>query len=125
MTNMNMISFIFPAYNEAENLKRFPSEVIPVFDALGQSYEIVVVDDGSFDDTAAVARTLGSKVRLVQHEKNKGLGAAVRTGIASAQGDLLITMDTDLTFAPSDVPKLLERFAKGDVDVVSGSPKTA
>jgi dolichol-phosphate mannosyltransferase len=120
-----MISFIFPAYNEAENLKRFPTEVIPVFDALGQPYEIVVVDDGSFDATAEVARTLGPKVRLVQHEKNKGLGAAVRTGIASAQGDLLITMDTDLTFAPSDVSKLLERFAKGDVDVVSGSPKTA
>jgi dolichol-phosphate mannosyltransferase len=120
-----MISFIFPAYNEAENLKRFPTEVIPIFDALGQSYEIVVVDDGSFDATAEVARTLGSNVRLVQHEKNKGLGSAVRTGIANAKGDLVITMDTDLTFAPSDVPKLLERYAKGDVDVVSGSPKTA
>lgn len=120
-----MISIIFPAYNEAENLQRFPTEVIPIFDALGQSYEIIVVDDGSFDATVEVARTLGPKVRLVQHEKNKGLGAAVRTGIASAQGDLVITMDTDLTFAPADVSKLLDRFAKGDVDVVSGSPKAA
>lgn len=120
-----MISFIFPAYNESENLKRFPTEVFPIFDQLGQPYEIVVVDDGSFDQTAEVARGLGPKVNLVQHEKNKGLGAAIRTGISAAKGDLVITMDTDLTFAPSDVPKLLERYAKGDVDIVSGSPKLA
>lgn len=120
-----MISFIFPAYNEAENLKRFPSEVFPVFDALGEVYEIIVIDDGSHDDTAVVAANLGGPVRLVKHEINKGLGAAVRTGIASARGDLIITMDTDLTFAPSLVARLLERFRQGDVDVVSGSPKLA
>lgn len=120
-----MISFIFPAYNEAENLRRFPAEVVPEFNALGQPYEIIVVDDGSFDQTAEVVRSIGAPVRLVRHEKNKGLGSAIRTGIAAAQGDLVITMDTDLTFAPSDVSKLLERFAKGDVDVVSGSPKLA
>lgn len=121
-----MISFIFPAYNEAENLKRFPTEVIPVFDALDEPYEIVVVDDGSRkDNTAEVAQSLGPKVRLIQHQANKGLGAAIRTGIAEAKGDIVITMDTDLTFAPSLVTDLLARFKKGDVDVVSGSPKLA
>ncbi|HWQ99434.1 MAG TPA: glycosyltransferase [Candidatus Methylomirabilis sp.] len=120
-----MISFIFPAYNEVENLKRFPGEVIPVFDRLGEPYEIVVVDDGSVDDTAAVARSLGGPVRLVQHDRNRGLGAAVRTGIKEARGDLVVTMDTDLTFSPSLVSLLLERFRRGDVDVVSGSPKLA
>jgi dolichol-phosphate mannosyltransferase len=120
-----MISFIFPAFNEAENLARFPAEVFPVFDALGESYEIVVVDDGSSDATADVARGLGDRVRLVSHDQNRGLGAAVRTGIREARGELVITMDTDLTFAPSLVPKLLERFRRGDVDVVSGSPKLA
>jgi dolichol-phosphate mannosyltransferase len=121
-----MISFIFPAYNEAENLKRFPVEVVPAFDALNESYEIIVIDDGSTkDDTAAVATGLGGKVRLVKHEENKGLGAAIRTGIAEAKGDLVITMDTDLTFAPGLVQSLLERFKRGDVDVVSGSPKMA
>jgi len=120
-----MISFIFPAYNEAENLRRFPSEVFSIFDRLGEAYEIVIVDDGSTDDTAEAARSLGERARLVQHDRNQGLGAAVRTGIGSAKGDLVITMDSDLTFAPSDVPKLLERYRKGDVDVVSGSPKLA
>ncbi|HEU0051489.1 MAG TPA: glycosyltransferase family 2 protein [Patescibacteria group bacterium] len=121
-----MITFIFPAYNEAENLKRFPAEVIPVFNELREPYEILIVDDGSTkDDTFAVAASLGPPVRLVKHEVNQGLGAAIRTGIKEAKGDLIITMDTDLTFAPTLAARLLERFRKGDVDVVSGSPKLA
>lgn len=120
-----MITFAFPAFNESENLKRFPSEVIPVFDSLGTPYEILIVDDGSTDATADVARQLGTPVRVVQHDRNRGLGAAVRTAIREAKGDLLITMDTDLTFAPTLVPSLLRRFNKGDVDVVCGSPKLA
>lgn len=120
-----MITFAFPAFNEAENLKRFPTEVVPVFDGLGEEYEILVVDDGSTDATAQVANGLGGKVRLVQHDRNRGLGAAVRTAIKEAKGDLLVTMDTDLTFAPSLVSSLLQRFRNGDVDVVCGSPKLA
>lgn len=120
-----MISFIFPAFNEADNLKRFPQEVFPVFDKLGESYELIIVDDGSWDDTYAVASGLGSRARVVKHEKNKGLGAAIRTGIQEARGEIVITMDTDLTFAPSLVEKLLVRFREGNVDVVSGSPKLA
>lgn len=120
-----MISFVFPAYNEAENLKRIPSEVIPVFDALQMPYEIVVIDDGSKDETAVIAESLGGPVRLVKHEKNGGLGAAVRTGIRESQGDLVVTMDSDLTFAPELVKQLLDRYNAGDVDVVSGSPKLA
>ncbi len=120
-----MISFVFPAFNEEENLKRFNTEVVPVFDALGEPYEIVIVDDGSRDGTYNTARSIRGPVRVVPHDKNRGLGAAVRTGIDEARGDLVITMDTDLTFAPSDVPLLLARFREGDVDVVSGSPKLA
>jgi dolichol-phosphate mannosyltransferase len=120
-----MLSFVFPAYNEADNLRRFPAEVFPAFDALREPYEIVVVDDGSRDDTAEVARSLGEPVRLVPHARNMGLGAAIKTGIAAARGDLIITMDSDLTFAPTLVPALLARFRQGDVDVVCGSPKLA
>lgn len=126
-----MISFIFPAFQEAENLKRFPTEVIPVFDRLNEPYEIVIVDDGSRDETAAVSHDLErlplrhGAIRLVQHDRNCGLGAAIRTGMAAAKGELVITMDTDLTFAPTLVPALLTRYRRGDCDVVSGSPKLA
>ena len=122
---MPELSIVFPAFNEAANLARFPEEVIPVLEVLGRSYEVVIVDDGSADDTATVAAGLGGHVRLVKHERNQGLGAALRTGFQAAQGDLVITADTDLTFSPTLIPALLERFDQGDVDVVSGSPKLA
>ncbi|HZZ83569.1 MAG TPA: glycosyltransferase family 2 protein [Anaeromyxobacteraceae bacterium] len=120
-----MLSIIFPAFNEAESLKRYPAEVIPVFDALGCDYEVIIVDDGSQDETAAVASALGPRVRLVRHERNRGLGAALCTGLAAAKGELVVTLDSDLTFSPHLVKILLERHAHGDVDVVSGSPKLA
>ena len=83
------LSVVFPAFNEAANLARFPEEVIPVLNGLGRRYEVVIVDDGSADDTAAVAAGLGAPVRLVKHERNQGLGAALRTGFQSARGDLM------------------------------------
>jgi dolichol-phosphate mannosyltransferase len=119
------LSVICPAFNEAENLVRFPAELIPVLNGLGRSYEIVVVDDGSADDTAKVAAELGPPVRLIKHDRNRGLGAAIRTGIAAARGELVVTLDTDLTFSPTLIPALLERFDRGDVDFVSGSPGLA
>jgi dolichol-phosphate mannosyltransferase len=121
----HMISFVFPAFNEAENIRRFSEEVIPEFDRLGLPYEIVIVNDGSIDATPEVASSLGGPVRLVNHDRNRGLGAAVRTGIHEAKGDLIVTMDSDLTFSPKLVSSLLERFNAGGVDVVSGSPKLA
>ncbi|MFH2231645.1 MAG: NAD-dependent epimerase/dehydratase family protein [Patescibacteria group bacterium] len=122
---LNMISFIFPAFNEAENIKRFPKEVIPVFNALGELYEIIIIDDGSQDATASIAASLVGPVRLIKHEHNKGLGAALRTGFEYARGDIVITIESDLTWSPSLVSDLLERYKKGDVDVVCGSPKLA
>jgi glycosyltransferase involved in cell wall biosynthesis len=120
-----MLSVIFPAHNEADNLRRFPGEVLTELDALGRPYEVLVVDDGSTDDTAAVAAGLGPKVRVVRHPQNLGLGAALRTGFENARGDLVVTLDADLTFAASLVGTLLARFEQGNVDAVSGSPALA
>lgn len=121
---MRMISIVIPAYNEGENLKRIEKELIGVLSPLKLDYEVVVVNDGSRDNTAKEVEKLHKKfpfVRLVNHETNKGMACGIITGINNAKGGLLITLDADLTFHPKDIPKLLERFGKGDVDIVIGS----
>ena len=120
-----LLTVIVPAWNEADNLRRYPHELLPVLDALQTEYEVVVVDDGSTDDTRRIAEGLGAAVRVLSHENNRGLGAAIRTGFAAARGELVVTLDADLTFSPGLIARLLERFQQGDVDVVSGSPKLA
>jgi dolichol-phosphate mannosyltransferase len=120
-----VLSVVIPAWNEAQNLRRYPGELFPVLAGLGMPVEVLIVDDGSRDDTAQVVKDMGPPARLIAHEKNKGLAAALRTGFAEARGEMLVTLDADLTFAPSLIPLLLERFRAGDADVVSGSPKMA
>jgi dolichol-phosphate mannosyltransferase len=125
LKGQRVLSVVIPAWNEARNVRRYPSELFPVLAELGMPVEAVLVDDGSKDDTVAVATAAGAPLRVVSHARNQGLGAALRTGFAEARGELIVTLDADLTFAPALIPKLLERFQRGDVDVVSGSPKLA
>jgi glycosyltransferase involved in cell wall biosynthesis len=120
-----MLTVVIPARNEAQNLRRYPRELFPVLVRLGVPVEVLIVDDGSSDGTAAAARDAGGPVRVLVHDRNRGLGAALRTGFAAARGDLVVTLDADLTFAPLLIRDLLARFDQGDVDVVSGSPKLA
>jgi dolichol-phosphate mannosyltransferase len=120
-----VLSVVIPAWNEAKNLGRYPAELLPVLETVGMPFEVLIVDDGSRDDTARLAVGLGEWARVVRHERNRGLAAALRTGFEAARGELVVTLDADLTFAPWLIPKLVERFKVGDVDVVSGSPKLA
>ena len=120
------LSIVLPAFNEAENLKTLPVELMPYLRDLKLPFEILVVNDGSSDDTVAVAEGLHiSELRLINHETNRGLGAAIKTAIREATGELLIILDTDMTFHPRYIKDLLARFNQGDVDIVIGSPKLA
>jgi glycosyltransferase involved in cell wall biosynthesis len=87
------------------------------------AHEIVVVDDGSKDGTRDVLKELDGKsgVRVILHEHNKGKGAAVRTGMAAALGDVLLIQDADLEYDPRDYPTLLKPINEGLADVVYGS----
>lgn len=121
----NSISVIVPCFNEADNIPRLKMELIPLIDKLFKDYEIILVDDGSIDDTFIEMKRLKrqyNNIIIIAHNKNLGLGSAIRTGINAAKKDLLVIIDSDLTFHPSQIYNLIECFNRKDVDCVIGSP---
>lgn len=112
------LSVVIPAYNEADTITR----VIERVRAVPVAKEIIVVDDCSTDGTRdALAELTGDDVTILRHERNRGKGAALRTGFAVAQGDLILVQDADLEYDPQDYPQLLEPLVSGRADVVYGS----
>jgi glycosyltransferase involved in cell wall biosynthesis len=113
------LSVIIPVYNEVESIQVILKRV----QEQNLAHEIVVVDDGSKDGTRDVLKELDGKngVRVVLHEHNKGKGAAVRTGMAAALGDILLIQDADLEYDPRDYATLLKPLNEGIADVVYGS----
>ena len=105
---------VLPAYNEAAAL---PGVLKDLHDQLPSDYEVLVVDDGSTDDTAIVAER--GPCRLIRHRANRGKGVAIRTGIAEASGDYVVIMDADATYPVAAVEQLVEHLA--DHDLVRGS----
>jgi dolichol-phosphate mannosyltransferase len=116
------LSVIVPFCDEAGSLPRIATELAPVLDGLGLEYEIVGVNDGSRDDSRRVALALKEKLpalRLLEHPKNRGLGAAVRTGLAAAQGELIVTFEADFTCAPAQIAGLLIKQMETKADCVA------
>jgi glycosyltransferase involved in cell wall biosynthesis len=113
------LSVIIPVYNEVGNIEEILKRVV----ATGLPSEIIVVDDGSKDGTRDLLSKLDGrdKVRVILHEKNQGKGAAVRTGMNAAQGDILLIQDADLEYDPRDYPVLLQPLEENKADVVYGS----
>lgn len=113
------LSVIIPVYNEVESiltiLKRVQDTKL--------ASEIILVDDGSKDGTRDVLNRLKNKkgLNIILHEKNQGKGAAVRTGMAAAKGDVLLIQDADLEYDPRDYPEILRPIQEGIADVVYGS----
>ena len=113
------ISVIIPAYNEIHTIE----EILKRVQAVGVADEILVVDDGSTDGTRGVLKEYDSQgpVKVISHAENQGKGAAVRTGIQHASGDLIIIQDADLEYDPRDYQLLLQPVREGIADVVYGS----
>lgn len=115
------LSFIIPAYNEAKTIE---SVVARVLEANPQTHEIIVVDDGSSDETIAIVEKLCHQypcVRLEKHARNQGKTAALRTGFAASTGEIVVVQDADLEYDPYDIPALIEPIETGKADVVYGS----
>jgi glycosyltransferase involved in cell wall biosynthesis len=113
------LSVIIPVYNEFESIRTILQRV----QDSKLAHEIIVVDDGSKDGTRDILKQLDGKrrVRVILHEKNQGKGAAVRTGMSAAKGDVLLIQDADLEYDPRDYPDLLQPIQEGLADVVYGS----
>jgi glycosyltransferase involved in cell wall biosynthesis len=111
------VSLVLPAHNEAPNLLPLLEEARRTLSRLTKEHEIIVVDDGSGDDTARIALEFGG-ARLLRHERNRGYGAALRTGLRAARMQWVVFTDADLQFRLADLVALLE--VSNDVDIVAG-----
>ena len=115
------LSVIMPVFNEratvAEIIRRMRAVELPSL-----TLQVIVVDDGSTDGSDKILGALeDSTVRVITHGRNQGKGAAIRTGMAAATGDLLLIQDADLEYDPDDWPRLLDPMFKGKARVVYGS----
>ncbi|MGD9645390.1 MAG: glycosyltransferase family 2 protein [Pirellulales bacterium] len=113
------LSVVIPVYNERGTV----AELVRRVQAVPIAKEILLIDDGSTDGTPAVLAALAEQagVRLIQHERNRGKGAALRTGFAAATGDVVVVQDADLEYDPAEYPRLLQPIVDGRADVVYGS----
>ena len=116
------LSIVVPLYNEAESLPSLMDQLLAALRPLGRSFELVLVDDGSSDDTAAVLRHLAAQTPelvAVLLRRNYGQTPAMSAGFDASRGALIVTLDGDLQNDPADIPLLLDRLEQG-FDLVSG-----
>lgn len=116
-----MLSIVIPAYNEENGIGKVLDELKVILNEVDQPYEIIVVDDGSTDDTTQVVQE--KDVALIRHPHNRGYGAALKTGIEHASGECILITDADGTYPNKEVPRLLEHANQYDMVVGSRTGK--
>ncbi|OGX24549.1 MAG: hypothetical protein A3D10_08340 [Omnitrophica WOR_2 bacterium RIFCSPHIGHO2_02_FULL_48_11] len=115
-------SVVIPAHNEAQNLPSLLEKIQQVLEKTGREFEIIVVNDNSTDNTKEVLEQLSRSVRnlkIICRNEHPGVGHTIREGLKKAQGEIIITMDGDLSHDPKKIPRLLERLDR--FDMVCGS----
>jgi glycosyltransferase involved in cell wall biosynthesis len=117
------LTYFFPAHNEEANVRGLVEEALGTLPGLAERFEIVIVDDGSRDETPRIADELAAaqpQVRAVHHQTNLGYGAALRSGFAAARYANIAFTDGDRQFRVADLGRLIERLQAGDVEAVVG-----
>jgi dolichol-phosphate mannosyltransferase len=120
------LTVIIPMYNEEQNVSVNLDKICTALKPLGINWEIVVVDDGSIDNTAGQVKSFAQKnknVRLVSYSPNQGRGKALRVGFDNARGEIICTIDADLSYNESHIPRMYEMLKENpNIDLVVGSP---
>jgi len=115
------VSVVIPAYNEEHGIGQVLGQLEEVMGGAGHAYEILVIDDGSDDGTAAVAEGFSGRVKVLRHNANRGYGAALKTGIRHARFETVCITDADGTYPNGDIPRLLDHLASSECDMVVGA----
>jgi glycosyltransferase involved in cell wall biosynthesis len=121
---LEKLSIIIPCYNEENLISRVLDKVLKITSTFNLEKEIIIVDDASTDKTQVVLQAylqIHHSIILCRHEKNKGKGVAIKTGLDKASGTIVVIQDADLEYDPADYIKLLQPILDGYADVVYGS----
>lgn len=120
MSDQLSVSVIMPCYNEVSTIEQI---IKAVLDSPLENKEIIIIDDGSTDGTKELlkSRIEPQVSKVVYHDRNRGKGAAIRSGIAAASGAVIIVQDADLEYDPKDYSRLLEPIRQDKAEVVYGS----
>lgn len=113
------VSIVVPVFNEEGNVAELHREICKVCDREKYEYEVIFVDDGSWDDTSKICREL-KPIKYIQMRRNFGQTAAMDAGIHEAQYEYIITMDGDRQNDPEDIPNLIQYLEENELDIVSG-----
>ena len=117
------VSVLVPAKDEAGNLPLFMEQAAAAFASSDVAYEVIVIDDGSEDDSWNVLQRLAAQypfLRLARHRVRRGIADALRTGYLRARGEILVFYPADLQFKPEDIPRLVAPILAGESDMVTG-----
>lgn len=122
---MPLISIILPCYNEESILEINLSSIIKYMEGNGQTYEIIIIDDGSKDNTGHIADNFQkeySNIHVIHHPTNLNLGNALKTGFKNASGEIIVVMDVDLSYSVDHIKKMVDSMITTSADIVIASP---
>ena len=114
------VSVVIPVYNEEANLTALMGRLLPVMNDMGKSFEVILIDDGSQDNSLKLLKEFAStpRVRVVELTRNYGQHAAIMAGFSIVRGDMIVTLDADLQNPPEEIPNLVRVMEEGGYDVV-------
>lgn len=123
------VSVIVPCFNEEASLPTLRDRLLPVLGTLSQrfSVDLVMVDDGSRDGTLGILRRdftdiTGIRSQVICHDTNRGISHAMASGFTAARGEIVCTLDSDCTYAPEELPRMIDLLVSSNADIVTGSP---